>query len=64
MLSNANMHEVVMGEKQQRSVLFVDDFLYKTQVVTQMPGMAGGAIMGKGTAGLIPDVYGIISIAR
>ena len=29
-----------------------------------MPGVAGGAIMGDGTVGLILDAAGIISMAR
>jgi two-component system chemotaxis sensor kinase CheA len=63
---------VVLGEGQRRCALFVDDLLYQTQVVTKLlgkginnvPGVAGGAIMGDGTVGLILDVSGIISIAR
>ena len=63
---------VVLGEGQRRCALFVDDLLYQTQVVTKLlgkginnvPGVAGGAIMGDGTVGLILDVSGIIGIAR
>ena len=63
---------VVIGEGQQRCALFVDDLLSQTQVVTKLlgnginnvPGIAGGAIMGDGTVGLILDAAGIVSIAR
>ena len=63
---------VVIGEGQQRCALFVDDLLSQTQVVTKLlgkglnnvPGVAGGAIMGDGTVGLILDTSGIVSIAR
>ncbi len=63
---------VVIGEGQQRCALFVDDLLSQTQVVTKLlgsginnvPGVAGGAIMGDGTVGLILDAAGIVSIAR
>jgi two-component system chemotaxis sensor kinase CheA len=63
---------VVIGEGQQRCALFVDDLLSQTQVVTKLlgkgfnniPGVAGGAIMGDGTVGLILDASGIVSIAR
>jgi two-component system chemotaxis sensor kinase CheA len=63
---------VVIGEGQQRCALFVDDLLSRTQVVTKLlgkgfnniPGVAGGAIMGDGTVGLILDASGIVSIAR
>lgn len=63
---------VVIGEGQQRCALFVDDLLSQTQVVTKLlgkgfnhiPGVAGGAIMGDGTVGLILDATGIVSIAR
>jgi two-component system chemotaxis sensor kinase CheA len=63
---------VVIGEGQQRCALFVDDLLSQTQVVTKLlgkglnnvPGIAGGAIMGDGTVGLILDASGIVSIAR
>lgn len=63
---------VVIGEGPQRCALFVDDLLSQTQVVTKLlgkginnvPGIAGGAIMGDGTVGLILDVSGIVSIAR
>lgn len=63
---------VVLGEGKKRCALFVDDLLYQTQVVTKLlgrglshvPGIAGGAIMGDGTVGLILDVPGIISMAR
>lgn len=63
---------VVIGEGQKRCALFVDDLLYQTQVVTKLlgkglnnvPGIAGGAIMGDGTVGLILDVSGMIGIAR
>jgi two-component system chemotaxis sensor kinase CheA len=63
---------VVIGEGQQRCALFVDDLLSQTQVVTKLlgkgfnevPGVAGGAIMGDGTVGLILDASGIVNIAR
>lgn len=63
---------VVIGEGQQRCALFVDDLLSQTQVVTKLlgkglnnvPGIAGGAIMGDGTVGLILDASGIVGIAR
>lgn len=63
---------VIIGEGQQRCALFVDDLLSQTQVVTKLlgagvndvPGVAGGAIMGDGTVGLILDAAGIVSIAR
>lgn len=63
---------VVIGEGPQRCALFVDDLLSQTQVVTKLlgkgindvPGIAGGAIMGDGTVGLILDASGIVSIAR
>ncbi|MBN1363596.1 MAG: chemotaxis protein CheA [Syntrophaceae bacterium] len=63
---------VVIGEGQQRCALFVDELLSQTQVVTKLlgkgldhvPGVAGGAIMGDGTVGLILDASGIINIAR
>jgi two-component system, chemotaxis family, sensor kinase CheA len=63
---------VVIGEGKKRCALFIDDLLYQTQVVTKLlgrginnvPGVAGGAIMGDGTVGLILDVSGIISMAR
>ena len=63
---------VVIGEGKKRCALFVDDLLYQTQVVTKLlgkglnsvPGVAGGAIMGDGTVGLILDVSGMIGMAR
>jgi two-component system chemotaxis sensor kinase CheA len=63
---------VVIGEGSQRCALFVDDLLSQTQVVTKLlgkginhvPGIAGGAIMGDGTVGLILDASGIVSQAR
>ena len=63
---------VVISEGQQRCALFVDDLLTQTQVVTKSlgngvedtPGVAGGAIMGDGTVGLILDAAGIIELAR
>lgn len=63
---------VVIGEGKQRCALFVDELLEQTQVVTKLlgkgmnniPGIAGGAIMGDGTVGLILDASGIVSIAR
>jgi two-component system chemotaxis sensor kinase CheA len=63
---------VVISEGQQRCALFVDDLLTQTQVVTKSlgygaentPGVAGGAIMGDGTVGLILDAGGIIELAR
>jgi len=63
---------VVIGEGKQRCALFVDELLGQTQVVTKLlgkgmnnvPGIAGGAIMGDGTVGLILDASGIVSIAR
>ena len=59
---------VVISEGQQRCALFVDDLLTQTQVVTKslgkginnVPVVAGGAIMGDGTVGLILDTAGII----
>ncbi len=63
---------VVIGEGLQRCAMFVDDLIAQTQVVTKslgkginnVPGVAGGAIMGDGIVGLILDVTGIISMAR
>ncbi|HNZ64661.1 MAG TPA: chemotaxis protein CheA [Smithella sp.] len=63
---------VVIGEGNKRCALFVDDLLGQTQVVTKLlgkgfnnvPGVAGGAIMGDGTVGLILDASGIVSISR
>lgn len=63
---------VVIGEGQQRCALFVDDLLSQTQVVTKLlgnginnvPGIAGGAILGDGTVGLILDAASIVNIAR
>ena len=63
---------VVISEGQKRCALFVDDLLTQIQVVTKslgkgmnnVPVVAGGAIMGDGTVGLILDVAGIISMAR
>ena len=63
---------VVISEGKQRCALFVDDLLTQTQVVTKSlgygaentPGVAGGAIMGDGTVGLILDAIGIIELAR
>ncbi len=63
---------VVIGEGLQRCAMFVDDLIAQTQVVTKslgkginnVPGVAGGAIMGDGIVGLILDVSGIISMAR
>jgi two-component system chemotaxis sensor kinase CheA len=63
---------VVLSEGQQRCALFVDDLLTQTQVVTKSLGhgaentscVAGGAIMGDGTVGLILDAAGIIELAR
>ena len=63
---------VVISEGPQRCALFVDDLLTQTQVVTKSlgygaentPGVAGGAIMGDGTVGLILDAAGIIELAR
>jgi two-component system chemotaxis sensor kinase CheA len=63
---------VVISEGPQRCALFVDDLLTQTQVVTKslgkginnVPVVAGGAIMGDGTVGLILDAAGIISMAR
>ena len=63
---------VVISEGQHRCALFVDDLLTQTQVVTKSLGkgindvsvVAGGAIMGDGTVGLILDAAGIISMAR
>ena len=63
---------VVISEGQQRCALFVDDLLTQTQVVTKSLGhgaentscVAGGAIMGDGTVGLILDTAGIIELAR
>jgi len=63
---------VVIGEGKQRCALFVDELLGQTQVVTKLlgkgmnnvPGIAGGAIMGDGTVWLILDASGIVSIAR
>jgi two-component system chemotaxis sensor kinase CheA len=63
---------VVIVEGQRRCALFVDNLLSQTQVVTkllgkglnQVPGVAGGAIMGDGTVGLILDAAGIISISQ
>jgi two-component system chemotaxis sensor kinase CheA len=63
---------VVISEGSQRCALFVDDLLAQTQVVTKSLGkginnvsvVAGGAIMGDGTVGLILDTAGIISMAR
>jgi two-component system chemotaxis sensor kinase CheA len=62
----------VIGEGKQRCALFVDDLLSQTQVVTKLlgkginnvPGIAGGAIMGDGTVGLILDTSGIVSMAQ
>jgi two-component system chemotaxis sensor kinase CheA len=63
---------VVISEGKQRCALFVDDLLIQTQVVTKSLGpgaentscVAGGAIMGDGTVGLILDAVGIIELAR
>ena len=63
---------VVIVEGQHRCALFVDNLLSQTQVVTKLlgkglnnvPGVAGGAIMGDGTVGLILDAAGIISISQ
>lgn len=63
---------VVIIEGQHRCALFVDNLLSQTQVVTKLlgkglnnvPGVAGGAIMGDGTVGLILDAAGIINIAQ
>ena len=63
---------VVIGEGLQHCAIFVDDLIAQTQVVTKslgkginnVAGVAGGAIMGDGTVGLILDVAGIISMAR
>ena len=63
---------VVIGEGMQRCAVFVDDLIAQIQVVTKslgkginnVPGVAGGAIMGDGIVGLILDVSGIISMAR
>jgi two-component system chemotaxis sensor kinase CheA len=63
---------VVISDGPQRCALFVDDLLTQTQVVTKslgkginnVPVVAGGAIMGDGTVGLILDTAGIISMAR
>jgi two-component system chemotaxis sensor kinase CheA len=63
---------VVISEGPHRCALFVDDLLTQTQVVTKSLGkgindvsvVAGGAIMGDGTVGLILDAAGIISMAR
>lgn len=63
---------VVIGDGQECCALFVDDLLSQTQVVTKLlgkginnvPVVAGGAIMGDGTVGLILDVTGIINMAR
>ena len=62
----------MISEGKQRCALFVDDLLTQTQVVTKSlgygaentPGVAGGAIMGDGTVGLILDAIGIIELAR
>jgi two-component system chemotaxis sensor kinase CheA len=63
---------VVISEGPQRCALFVDDLLTQTQVVTKslghgaenISGVAGGAIMGDGTVGLILDAAGIIELTR
>jgi two-component system chemotaxis sensor kinase CheA len=63
---------VVISEGPHRCALFVDDLLTQTQVVTKslghgtenISGVAGGAIMGDGTVGLILDAAGIIELAR
>jgi two-component system chemotaxis sensor kinase CheA len=63
---------VVISEGPHRCALFVDDLLTQTQVVTKSLGkgindvsvVAGGAIMGDGTVGLILDAAGIISMAH
>jgi two-component system chemotaxis sensor kinase CheA len=63
---------VVIVEGQHRCALFVDNLLSQTQVVTKLlgkglnnvPGVAGGAIMGDGTVGLILDAAGIINISQ
>lgn len=63
---------IVIGEGQQRCALFVDDLLTQIQVVTKLlgkginsvPGVAGGAIMGDGTVGLILETAGIVTMAR
>jgi len=63
---------VVIVEGQHRCALFVDNLLSQTQVVTKLlgkglnnvPGVAGGAIMGDGTVGLILDAAGIINVSQ
>lgn len=63
---------VVIADGVRRCALLVDEVLGQQQFVvkalsgqfTDVPGIAGGAIMGDGTVGLILDTDGLIAIAR
>ncbi len=63
---------VVVGDKNQRSALLVDELLGQQQVVAKslgkgidkIEGIAGGAILGDGRVGLILDPVKIASIAK
>lgn len=63
---------VVIADGVRRCALLVDEVLGQQQFVvkalngrlTNVPGIAGGAIMGDGTVGLILDTDGLLSIAR
>jgi two-component system chemotaxis sensor kinase CheA len=63
---------VVLGEKERRYALLVDELLGQQQFVakpiavggSQVPGVAGGAILGDGRVGLILDPAGLMNAAR
>lgn len=63
---------VVVDDGSAAAALLVDEVLGQQQVVTkslgafwgQLPGIAGGAILGDGRVGLILDIAGVAAIAR
>lgn len=63
---------VIVGEGSTRSALFVDEILGQQQFVVKalpgnvadVPGVAGGAIMGDGEVGLILDPDELIALTR
>ena len=68
---NAQLMVVVESEQGKAGIL-VDDLLAQQQVVIksleanykQIPGIAGGTILGDGTVSLILDINGVISLSR
>ena len=63
---------VVVGSDQGKVGILVDDLLAQQQVVIksleanykQVPGVAGGTILGDGTVSLILDINGVIQLSR